>query len=178
MVHWLYMLIAVPHFPNSNAIAKQCSNGNLAIENQLTVYAASCVQPGFDYFKSKLTLLQQSNFSRQLGCFHQSRCKLTTQQWMKLNNPTALANLKAELHAQVCDLDPGVDIFEEWWKRHEQTNKDVLLVQSSSAASERVFWTPSTIHNNIWRSISYVVMTLSRTIILWTAEAITLPTPL
>ena len=65
-----------------------------------------------------------------------------------LNNPTALANLKAELHkymTAVEELDPNVDIL-EWWKRHEQdlpywssAMKDVLLVQPSSAASECVF---------------------------------------
>ena len=64
-----------------------------------------------------------------------------------LNNPTALANLKAELHkymTAVEDLDPNVNIL-EWWKRHEQdlpywssALKDVLLVQPSSAASEQV----------------------------------------
>ncbi len=66
-----------------------------------------------------------------------------------LNNPTALANLKAELHKYVTaveDLDPSVDIL-EWWKRHEQdlpywssALKDVLLVQPSSAASEQVYY--------------------------------------
>ena len=65
-----------------------------------------------------------------------------------LNNPTSLANLKAELHkymTAVEDLEPNVDII-EWWKGHEQdlpfwssALKAVLLVQPSSAASERVF---------------------------------------
>ena len=54
----------------------------------------------------------------------------------------------AKLHKYVTaveDLYPNIDIV-EWWKRHEQdlpywssAFKNVLLVQSSSAATEQVF---------------------------------------
>ena len=59
-----------------------------------------------------------------------------------------VAGLKAELpsyKAAVNDIDPSVDA-QDWWKRHEQDLPHwctafelVLLVQPSSAATERVF---------------------------------------
>ena len=41
-VRKLYNVIALPHYPNLIAIAKQCSNGNLVMENQMITYAALC----------------------------------------------------------------------------------------------------------------------------------------
>ena len=65
-----------------------------------------------------------------------------------LNNPTSLTGLKAELSsykAAVEDIDPEVDIL-QWWKSHEKelpnwstALKNIILVQPSSAAAERVF---------------------------------------
>ncbi len=78
-----------------------------------------------------------------------------------LNNPTALANLKAELHKYVTaveDLDPSMDIL-EWWKRHEQDSpywsSALKLVQPSSAASEQVYYKTHSSLNNLvhWRII-------------------------
>ena len=158
-VRKLYNVISVPHFPNANAIAKELSNGSPAIEQQLISYATSCVQPGFDYFKSKFDgdLNAIVKFIKAARMFSPVKMKemhidSTTVDELTnfplLNNPTALSNLKAELHKYVRaveDLDPNVDIL-EWWKSHEQdlpfwssALKDVLLVQPSSAASERVF---------------------------------------
>ena len=45
--------IGVRDFPNVNAVARQLAGGNAAHEQQLTTYAARCVDPAFEYFSAK-----------------------------------------------------------------------------------------------------------------------------
>ena len=52
-VHSLYAHIGVRDFPNVNAVARQFAGGNAAHEQQLTTYAARCVDPAFEYFSAK-----------------------------------------------------------------------------------------------------------------------------
>ena len=48
-----YSVILTPHYPNVNAVALQLSEGDHVHEQQLVVYAKTCVQPAFNYFKAK-----------------------------------------------------------------------------------------------------------------------------
>ena len=52
-VSMLYSVISTEHYPNVKAVAKQLSGGDPAREQQLMMYAKSCVEPAYDYFKEK-----------------------------------------------------------------------------------------------------------------------------
>jgi hypothetical protein len=46
--------IRTAHYPNLQALTRQAFPGNSGLQQQWMTYAISCVQPGLDYFQSKL----------------------------------------------------------------------------------------------------------------------------
>ena len=161
----LYATITTQHFPNTFAVARHlssCSGSPTAQQQsiqQLVAYAVKCVQPGFAYFKEKF----DGELHPLVNCFKAPRMfspiKMSEMQvdsldvdelasFPFLNEPAILTNLKSELHVYVApveDISPDIDIL-QWWKNHQNdlprwsaAFKSVILVQPSSATSERVF---------------------------------------
>lgn len=155
------------HIPNVRAIAQQLS-GKVAGDpshEAWVAYAKSCVQPGLDYFQRQLA--STSGLKASVEIF--SGCRLFSPQKVHVMQPNASAidqalktipflnsqqqldGLKSELPAylaRAADTDQQFDIL-EWWKRNASdlpnwsaAAKKILLIQPSSAASERVFSLP------------------------------------
>ena len=139
-------------------MARRLAKGNLEVQQSLIQYATSCVQPGLVYFNEHLS----GSMSIPLAAFKAARLFLPLKiQEMKpdcaavdslsafpfLEN-TTLVSLKSELPQYMSaaeDVDPTYSPL-EFWKNHELSlpawataARKVLLVQPSSAASERVF---------------------------------------
>jgi len=156
----IYHFISVPHYPNLTACVQQMTHSNTTAQQQLTSYAESCVKPGFDYFKSKFDgdLKPLLTFFKCARLFSPTKVKdiqidsstidELASSLPSMNNLSTITGLKSELPAYLAaveDIDPSVDTL-SWWKGHEEdlpnfcsAFKDVLLVQPSSAAAERVF---------------------------------------
>ena len=149
--------IRVAHAPNVEAIARVVSQGAPSVKQQLIDYAKTCVQPGFDYFHHQLG----SSLKGPLQAFKAAR--LFSPHKVHTMQPDitvvdslsvfpflvdATAGLKVELPtylAKAADVSPSFSPL-EWWKANatelpcwSAAARKVLLVQPSSAASERVF---------------------------------------
>ena len=130
-------------------------NGNTTAEQQLITYGKSCVQPGFEYLKTKFEgeLKPVVSFSKGATLLSPEKMKDTLVDTSTINefvsafpslSPHTVNGLKAELpsyKAAVDDVDPSIDAH-DWWQRHEEqlphwstALKLVLLVQPSSAAA-------------------------------------------
>lgn len=126
---------------------------------QLKAYSQRCVQPGLDYFTTQL----HTNLRDALAVFKAARLfsphKLKVMQpvatsvdslalFQFLNQDEILTGLKEELPAYIAkcsDVSPEISAV-EWWKINchglptwSNAAKQVLLLQPSSAAAERVF---------------------------------------
>ena len=135
------------------------TNSNQALQQNIIHYATARVQPALDYFNKMF----DSNLKDSLLAFKAARyfspqrlkdiqpdaeAVNTVKAFPFLNSQAVLDGLKQELPiylAKVIDLDPEIDIL-QWWHRNESelpcwaaAARKVLLVQPSSAASERVF---------------------------------------
>ena len=151
--------IQVGHYPNVQAIAQMLSEGSPVIVQQWVGYAKTCVKPGLQYFLNKFSEELRSS----VAAFKAARLFLpqkvvelkpdvaavdSLQAFPFLNKASILINLKSELPsylAKAADIDAELDPL-VWWKAHSvdlphwsTAAADVLLVQPSSAAAERVF---------------------------------------
>ena len=149
------------YYPNVNALAQKLSTRGHTCQ-QLKQYASKCVQPGLEYFKSKFCG-DSAELKDTLDAFKAARLFIphrlvemnadvnaidSLAAFPFLNNPSVLNNLKLELPTYVGlaqDVSPENDTL-NWWKGHcrdlptwSVAVKDIVLVQPSSAASERVF---------------------------------------
>ena len=147
----------VQHYPNAQAVARSVSSGNAATQQQLLQYALSCVQPGLQYFLDR----KGSSMEEPLACFKAARFFSPSK--VHEIRPSALdldallcfpflrsslSDLKSELSAYLAaseDVSPDLCPL-EFWRRHKDSLPSwasavckVILVQPSSAASERVF---------------------------------------
>ena len=159
-VDTLLQSIRVAHFPNTSQVVNQLTNGEanaVALTQQYTHYAKSCVQPGFDYLQEKfygdLNPAVTAFKAARLFCPHQvkdlqpnARDVESISAFPFLSD--ALDDLKTKLPQYLANAaDTAEDVGAmEWWKRHAidlpQWSKAaslILLVQPSSAAAERVF---------------------------------------
>ena len=154
----LNMATRQAHYPNLDAIAAHIAAGDVQEESELLQYAKKCVEPGITYYFQQIS----TNMKTPLKAFKAARL-FSPFRLTEINpsvaNIDALAAfpfltsveiqaLKQELplyQAAAQDVDPSLDplIF---WKHHEndlptwaKAARHVLLVQPSSAASERVF---------------------------------------
>ena len=139
------------------AVAGHLSGDNVQIQQQLQ-YAASCIQPGVQYFNDRvngcmkipLAAFKAARlFSPQKVQEMQPDCTaVDALSAFPFFDQSKLQDLKTELPhylAAVEDISPTYDPM-EFWKTHElslhswaEAAQKVLLVQPSSAASERVF---------------------------------------
>ena len=145
------------HYPNLTSVASTLSAGNARMESDLLQHARSCVQPGISYYFQQLITSMKEPLEAFKGARLLSPSKLNEM------NPSSdavdslasfpclssmIPALKEELPlyiAAVEDIDPSYDPL-LFWKRHEshlpnwsKAARIVLLVQPSSAASERIF---------------------------------------
>ena len=159
VVETLTAAIHTAYFPNLEAVARSLSRGATTAAQQLVTYGKSCVQPGQDYFLSKM--------SNELKCccdafkaaqlfvphkLHEMQPTAADIDQLKslpfLDNAHVLHNLKAELSsylAAASSATASIDTL-EWWASHHEALphwsaavQEVSLVQPSSAAVERVF---------------------------------------
>ena len=154
----LLQAIRVAHYPNVTRISELLAQGQPLVP-QGSRYASLCVQPGFTYFLSKY----DGDLKPAVSAFKAARLfnphKIVDMQPSSdainavsalpfLNSGEILDNLKAELPqylALATDISPQVDPV-DWWQRNSanlphwsNAASQVLLVQPSSAAAERVF---------------------------------------
>ena len=151
--------ITTAHYPNVTALAERMSAGDRRVFQQWMAYAANCVQGAQQYFVRKMT----GELKDLVAAF--KAAKLFWPQRMVEMCPTAVAvdslqvlpfinkpgiidGLKEELPqylAIASDVSNEIEPV-DWWKRHEadlpkwsRAARQILLVQPSSAAAERVF---------------------------------------
>ena len=159
---WLIAGFDNPHYPNVNAVAKKLSSRGHITCQQWQQYASKCVQPGLDYFVSKF-VGDAAQLGDTLAAFKAARLFVphrlvemdagiaavdSLAAFPFLNKPAVLDVMKSELAnylALAQDVSPEMDKL-EWWKGHSRELphwstgvQNVVLVQPSSAASERVF---------------------------------------
>ena len=145
------------HYPNLQAIINSISASNPHTQQQWTQYATTCVQPGLMYFIQQL----DGSMKEPLAAFKAAR--LFSPSKVKEMQPdsgmvdslvsfpfltSSISALKDELPHYIAsseDVNPTHDPL-EFWKDHQDTlpawaaaARQILLVQPSSAASERVF---------------------------------------
>ena len=150
--------IQVGHYPNVQAIIQTLAGGSPTQLQQWSDYAKACITPGLQYFLEKFS----QELRGSVAAFKAARLFLP-QNVVELNPDAGtvdslqafpfftaplLADLKSELPsylAKAAGVDADFDPL-EWWKAHKTdlphwsaAASDVLLVQPSSAAAERVF---------------------------------------
>ena len=151
--------IQVANLHNLVALSREVSGGNLAFSQQCYQYGVAAIQPGWEYF----TQTVMGAMGPQVEIFKAARlfspqqiCQLRpvandvdiVTSVAFLDDPALIANLKNELPmylAKADGIDNNVDPI-GWWKANEAdlpfwsaAAKLVLLMQPSSASSERVF---------------------------------------
>ena len=151
--------IQVANLPNLVALSREVSGGNLAFAQQCYQYGVAAIQPGWEYF----TQTVMGAMGPQVEIFKAARlfspqqiCQLRpvandvdiVTSVAFLDDPALIANLKNELPMYLAKAD-GIDNDVDpigWWKANEAdlpfwsaAAKLVLLMQPSSASSERVF---------------------------------------
>ena len=152
--------IQVGHYPNVQAVARTLSGGSPVTLQQWVEYVNTCIKPGLQYFLDKFS----QELSGSVAAFKAVRLFLpqkvvelkpdaaavdSLQAFPFLNTASILANLKSELPSylvKAADIDAEIDPL-VWWKAHSadlphwstDASANILLVQPSSAAAERVF---------------------------------------
>lgn len=148
--------VSLAHYPNVQAVARTICSNVLSQQHWLQ-YAASCVQPGLQYFEDH----KATTMKNLLACY-KAACLFSPAKLQEMQPSCAdvdslpafpflsgsLDALKSELPAYLAaseDIDASYDPL-EFWKRHRSSLPGwaaallkVLLVQPSSAAAERVF---------------------------------------
>ena len=143
-------------FPPSHS--RGSASASQTLHQRIVRYGTACVQPGLNYFEKHFNS-SQDTLSAFKAVRYFSPQKINDIQpnadainalksFPFLNSKTILDGLKEELPsylAKVTDIDPSIDIL-QWWNQNESAlpcwaaaARKVLLVQPSSAASERVF---------------------------------------
>ena len=146
------------HYPNTLAVIRSFRQPP-AIEQQWYTYAVQCIEPSIQYFQVKfgndsekpLAVFKAARLFSPVRLHEIQPTALDLDQLkvlLFLDDSTVLSNLKVELPsylAKASQVNSDFDIL-EWWKLHEaelphwsSAVKKGLLLQPSSAASERVF---------------------------------------
>lgn len=153
--------VAVEHYPNTTAVAREIAGGNAVTYNQLMTQAKACIQPGLNFYRQKFSV----QFRTTVRAFKVARlcCPMQVQNlnptaasveefrnFPFLDNDNIIANLARELPDYLAAADGVVMANEEeklaWWAAHSDTLphwagvvKKLLVIQPSSASAERVF---------------------------------------
>ena len=157
-IHSLYAHITSLHFSKVTALTKQLASGNSSLEQQLNAYAKGCIDPAYAYFHAKFDndlkpAIQVFKAARYFSPATTSELKpdasnLDILQSLSFLTSADITNLKKCTSTLPCSCRrpcQSVDPI-KWWEMHlEQlphwanAYKNVILVQPSSAAAERVF---------------------------------------
>ena len=159
VIDTIYAAIASAHIPNVEAVAKKLATEIRGIhESQMLQYAQKAIQPGLDYFKSQMEGALKDTLcafkAARLFCPQKAHtmqpraADLDSLKSFPFLNDDHIKGLKDELPvylSKCSDTDANFCPL-EWWKRScgdlptwSACARKVLLVQPSSAASERVF---------------------------------------
>lgn len=151
--------IRTAHLPNLIAVSREISAGDPHTAQQMYQRGIAAIQPGWDYFNQTIlgTMFPQVEIFKAARLFNPHKvCQLrpiandidVVASIEFLNDPKLIRNLNTELPRYLTKADEiweGVDPV-HWWKTNEaelphwcSAAKMVLLLQPSSAASERVF---------------------------------------
>ena len=145
------------YYPNLSAVCRRFSSGNTQVERQLIDYAKGCVQPGLTYYFHQLT----ESMKEPLVAFkaarlfspsklHEMRPNIEaidsfTSMPFLLQHIPALKEEFPQYVAAAEDISSSCNPL-QFWKEHEESlpawsgaARCVLLIQPSSAASERIF---------------------------------------
>ena len=156
----LFASIQTEHFPNLCAVAtKLCaSSNNPSMVTELIKYGKSCVKPGLDYFKEKfqgelktsVEIFKVAQFfvPSKIAEMAPSAEDLENLKVIPFMKEDVLESMKAEFSlyiAKASGVSADIDIL-DWWGKHSEElvtwssiAKDLVLIQPSSAAAERVF---------------------------------------
>ena len=151
--------VGVGHYPCTLAVAREIAHGDAALQARLIDHAKACIQSGPNFFQEDFSF----QFRNIVRAFKVARLCCPVQVQLLMPNAAALqefknvpfeddntiANLAAELPAYLAAADGIVDLSEEQklalWvaRRHTLPHwaslvRKLLLIQPSSAASERV----------------------------------------
>ena len=157
IVECLSTSVELAHAPNVEAVTQAVSHGSHTTKQRLLNHAKTCAQPAHSYYKRQLA----SSLKVPLKAFKAARLFSPTK--VHVMEPTLstvdtlatfpflkekLLDLKHELPlyiSKAADVSESFDCL-KWWKTYttdlpiwSSAAKQVLLVQPSSAASERVF---------------------------------------
>ena len=153
----LYSAASTAHYPNTVAVARKLSNGNVTVYQQLYHYGVSCTTQAYAYFKTKFDgdlKLAVSGFKAawfliQLKCANCSPMPdIDDDKIFPFFTDSTIEDLKSELPVYLAKADGVSNDLEKtkWWQAHtnelpkwSSACKQVLLIQPSSAAAERVF---------------------------------------
>ena len=152
--------VGVGHYPCTLAIAREIANGDAVLQDRLITQAKACVQPGLNYFQEKFsvqfrTIVRAFKAARlccpvQVQALRPNAASLEEFRNFPFVDDNTIANLATELPTYLAAAD-GVTCYSEdekvsWWAAHRDTLphwaalvKQLLLIQPSSAAAERVF---------------------------------------
>ena len=144
------------HYPNLQAIVRESFPNNLPAQQQWSMYAMTCVQPGINYFHANLRddgIMKAFKTARLFSPHRVSEMRpsagdIDTLKAFPFFNSGHVVTLQTELPTYLAlsaDVSAGIDVL-KWWKDHHQelpqwslAAQKVFLVQPSSAAAERVF---------------------------------------
>ena len=150
--------VAVRNYPNTTAVVREIGGGNAVLCNQLMAQVKACIKPGYQFYHHKFSV----QFNGTVRAFKAARLCFPVQvQALNLtaaaleelrnfpfaNDNATIANLAQELPLYRAASD-GVTVTCEltWWANHKDTLphwsllvKKLLLIQPSSASTERVF---------------------------------------
>ena len=145
------------YYPNLQAVAHTVSFGDSDAEQELIVYAKSCVQPGIAYYFQQLS----SSTKEPLKAFKAAR-PFSPYKLQEVKPSTGAIDAFVSFHFLSSNISALLEEFPlyiaaaedvnisydplQFWKQHEndlpawsQAARQILLAQPSSAASEQVF---------------------------------------
>ena len=144
--------------PNADVVVRSISSGVQQREMQLRAYAHKCVQPGLDYFDRQLCTNLQEPLAvfktTQLFSPHRVQVLQPTASDIDslsiipfLNNDSILSGLTEEHPAYIAKCNEIGSVSDiDWWRMNSEhlpkwsaCVRQILLIQPSSAAAERVF---------------------------------------
>ena len=158
LVNTVIASIETAHFPNLLALAAQMSGGVTDLQQQMAAYGRACVDPGLQYtlnifsntLKPALSVFKVCRFfnPHKVQEMQPDASSLDELSIIPFLNTKIISNLKEELPsylAKVADISPDICPL-MWWKANasdlphwSSTTSNILLVQPTSASSERVF---------------------------------------
>ena len=148
----LYASISTQHYPNVVAVTREEASGNASHEQQLSAYVRSCVQPAYNYFKSKFDndLKPALNCFKAARYFSPSKCSElrptvadidSLRVFPFLDSQPMIDGLKAELPAYLAAAEDVSTEIEPvaWWKScHENFGPAKILVRGTKIPGKLV----------------------------------------